>query len=1236
MLISKPTLSTDQAEPAGMSLGMFTGRLLIILVIAALAAAVWQLSDILILLFGAVLLAIGLCAATRLVSQHTGLNRSIALAGVFLLALGVFGAALWVFGATVAGQVDDVVQAAPAGYKLFMGWMTANPYGMQVLDQVRAANVVGATGWATSVVTALGGLITRGLGYAVIALFVAIYLAAQPDRYRHLCLRLVPPAQLPVAVALFDVTGSVLQRWLAGQLVVMMTIGVLTGIGLQLMGIEAAFALGLMGGLLCFIPFVGAILAAIPAILVAMTQGPVYAISVICMYAGVHFIEGNFITPMVQAEATAFPPVLAILSTVAFSILFGPLGVLLAAPLTLLLMAAVEVLYVQHGLGEAPEQDAMVGNDWSKDPAPVSGAAQPGTQATDQEATAAHGLTAAEAAARLLRDGRNELPQERQRGIFRIVLEAVREPMLLMLLGAGALYLVIGDLSGALILLAFAVLNVVLVVVQESRTERALAALKDLTSPGAFVIRDGVRLRIPGSDVVAGDIIALVEGDRVPADARLLDITDLEADESLLTGESVPVRKALGESHTGDVRPGGDGTAYVWSGSLVVRGTGLARVLATGARTEIGRIGKSLAAVESAPTPLQIQTRKLVKIFAIAGIGSSAALAVTYGLLRGEWLQGILAGITLAMATLPEEFPLVLTVFLVLGAWRMSQNKVLTRRSAAIEALGAVTVLCTDKTGTLTLNKMSVAALVADGEHWAVATDAEAALPEQFHSLVEYSILASRPDPFDPMERAFSDLGERFLKQTEHIHSDWALVHGYPLQPTLLAMSQVWRAKGRAGFVVAAKGAPEAIADLCHLPPEKLEAVRRDVANLAAQGLRVLAVARGDTPNDAWPEKQHDFDFSFVGLVGLADPLRPEVPEAVAACTSGGIRVVMITGDHPATALTIARQAGIVGDNVLTGVDMAGLDEAQLEAQIAHTNIFARIMPEQKLRLVQAFAAAGQIVAMTGDGVNDAPSLKAAHIGVAMGGRGTDVAREAASLVLLDDNFASLVTAVRLGRRIADNLRKAMGYILAVHVPIAGMSLLPVLLGWPMVLGPIHVVFLELIIDPVSSIVFEAEPDEDGIMARPPRKPNAALFDTALMLHGLLQGAVVLAATLGVFQLGIHDLHGEEVARSMAFVTLVIGNLGLMLTNRSLKTSAFLTLTRPNRALVFVVIITFAALALSLSVPWLRGLFGFAPLGLDRLGEAAGAALACLVANDLAGIIWRWLASKVSKKEANA
>jgi Ca2+-transporting ATPase len=836
---------------------------------------------------------------------------------------------------------------------------------------------------------------------------------------------------------------------------------------------------------------------------------------------------------------------------------------------------------------------------------------------TDLNAIA--GLTAAKAAERLQRDGSNELPQDSRRSPARIVLDAVREPMLQLLLTAGGLYLVLGDLAEALILLAFAVLNVVLVAVQEGRTERALAALKDLTSPRAFVIRDGARQRIAAKELVVDDVVVLSEGDRVPADGVLLEATQLEADESLLTGESVPVRKAVGAACVEAARPGGDGSPHVWSGSLVVGGTGIARVSATGARTAIGQIGKSLGAVQSALTPLQLQTRQLVRLFAAAGIGASVLLAVVYGALHGEWVQAILAGITLAMATLPEEFPLVLTIFLVLGAWRISKSRVLARRSAAIEALGAATVLCTDKTGTLTLNRMSVAKLKVNGAQIDVSGQSPAELPEEFHQLLEFAILASRPDPFDPMERAFHDLGQRFLTHTEHLHADWALAHGYPLSPDMLAMSQAWQARAGNRYVIAAKGAPEAVADLCHLTLAQVEDIRCNVAALAAEGLRVLAVAKGEHNGPNWPGSQHDFDFEFLGLLGLADPLRPGVADAIAACKTAGIRVAMITGDHPATARAIARQAGIPADEVLTGTEMAELDDPALTDRIRRVAVYARVMPEQKLRLVQAFAACGEVVAMTGDGVNDAPSLKAAHIGVAMGGRGTDVAREAASLVLLDDDFTSLVTAVRLGRRIDDNLRKAISYILAVHVPIAGMSLVPVLLGWPLLLGPIHVVFLELIIDPVSSIVFEAEPEEEGVMARPPRDPKAPLFGLPLLARGLLQGAVVLVAALAMFLLGVRDAHGEEVARGMAFVTLVLGNLGLVLSNRTIRSSAFKALTRPNPALVLVLAVTVVALALALEVAWLRGLFGFASLSPGQIGEATVAALASLAVNDLIG-----------------
>ena len=837
------------------------------------------------------------------------------------------------------------------------------------------------------------------------------------------------------------------------------------------------------------------------------------------------------------------------------------------------------------------------------------------------------GIASNVAAERLRRDGPNELPQDQSRGLMRIITDALREPMLQLLLAASINYLFLGSVMEALILLGFALINIALVVVQESRNERALAALRDLTSPHAIVIRDKCRRRILAREVVEGDIVVLTEGDRVPADALVLEADNMKVDESLLTGESVPVCKVINPDAVPsgpEIRPGGDDSPYIWAGSLVVSGDAIACVTATGSRSAIGKIGSSLHTVEAAPTPLQVQTRRLVWLFAGVGAAASTILALAYGMLQGSWMNAILAGITLAMATLPEEFPVVLAVFLVLGAWRMSKYHVIVRRSSAIEALGAATVLCSDKTGTLTLNKMSVAKIIVDDVELAVSEESTQ-LPEQFRALIEYAILASQPDPFDPMERAFRELGQRCGVETDHLHKGWAIAKTYPLHPDLLATSQIWRATKRQApsVIVASKGAPEAIVDLCHLDAIHADIVRDAATALAADGLRVLGIAKATFARDAHPQSQQEFDFSFLGLVGLADPLRPGVRGAVAACRTAGIRVVMITGDHPATARAIARQAGISDDDVLTGHTMLALDDQQLLEKARDTSIFARIMPEQKLRLVNAFVANGDVVAMTGDGVNDAPSLKAAHIGVAMGGRGTDVAREAASLVLLNDDFESLVTAVRLGRRIDDNLRKAISYILAVHVPIAGMSLIPVFLGWPLLLGPIHVVFLELIIDPVSSIAFEAEPEAHGLMKHPPRDPKAPLFSLTLLAHGLTQGAIVLAMALIVFYLGIQGDHSESVARTMAFITLVLGNLGLVLTNRSLDSSVIFSLTKPNATLVIVFVTALVALTAALLVPWLRSLFAFERLNWGQIGEAMGAAGISLIINDVIFIFVR-------------
>ena len=824
----------------------------------------------------------------------------------------------------------------------------------------------------------------------------------------------------------------------------------------------------------------------------------------------------------------------------------------------------------------------------------------------DFNIAAIKGLSEADAAARLITEGYNELPSSIHRSFWAIVFEVVREPMFLLLLACGGLYLVLGDVEEAMMLLGFVFVVMGITLYQERKTTRALEALRNLASPRANVIRSGRPRRIPGRELVRDDIIMLAEGDGVPADGALLYASNLSVNESLLTGESVPVRKAAspvtGSTVTGSAaadkmgRPGGDDLPFVFSGTLIVKGQGVARVLGTGLSTEMGRIGKALQALEPEETRLQAETRRLVRNLAIFGLSLCAVVVVLYGATRGSWTDGLLAGITLAMATLPEEFPVVLTIFLALGAWRLSQSRVLTRHVPAIETLGSATVLCVDKTGTLTENRMSVSSVFAAGTFLDVDALAGERLPEEFHEVVEFGVLASQRDPFDPMEKALRQLGVDYLARTEHIHDDWGLVREYPLSTELLALSHVWQSPDGADYVIATKGAPEAIADLCHFDAAALAGLSTDVGAMADEGLRVLGVAKAHFRKAELPRAQHDFRFEFLGLVGLKDPIRPTVPDAVEECYAAGIRVVMITGDYPGTAECIAREIGFSrSEAVITGPELDAMDDPTLEGRIGSVNIFARVVPEQKLRIVNALKAIGEVVAMTGDGVNDAPALKAAHIGVAMGARGTDVAREASDLVLLDDDFSSIVEAVKMGRRIFDNLRKAMAYIFAVHVPIAGMSLVPVIMGWPLVLLPVHIVFLELIIDPACSIVFEAEGPEAHIMRRRPRDPRERLFNWRMVFLGLLQGVSVLAIVLTVFMVARHVVT-EDDARALTFTTLIIANLGLILTNRSWASTVFRTIRRPNAAFWWVTFGALAMLPLLLYVPFLRALFKFSAL----------------------------------------
>ena len=831
------------------------------------------------------------------------------------------------------------------------------------------------------------------------------------------------------------------------------------------------------------------------------------------------------------------------------------------------------------------------------------------------------GLSSDEARRRLAESGYNELTPPHTRRWWHIAAEVLQEPMFLLLISAGGIYLLLGEVTDAMMLLGFVLLIISMTVFQAQKSERVLEALRDLSSPRAQVMRDGRVQRIAGREVVRGDLLLLTEGDRVAADAVLLNCNDLFADESMLTGESVPVRKRAGSADAKVSEAGGDDQPFVYAGTVLVQGAGIGQVIATGKSSAIGQIGKSLEDTRTGASPLRIQTGILVRRLAIIAIALCIALVLIYGYMRGHWLNALLAGISLAMSTLPEEFPVILSVFMSLGAWRISRRNVLTRRLDAIETLGSTTVLCTDKTGTLTQNHMVIRKLYCGGQMLDVEPGGE--LPEPWHELVEYGILASERDPFDPMERALHELGNRTLSGSEHLHDEWEIVHEYSLSPDMLAMSHVWQGAGQTDHQVAAKGAPEAIVDLCHLPEAQAREIERIAAEMADGGLRVLGVARarlapGESAEPTWPQCQHDIAFSFVGLLGLHDPLRPDVRDAILQCNDAGIRVVMITGDHARTAVAIARELGLHADRVLTGAELNALSDQALREQVRDVQVFARIVPQQKLRLVEAFKADGEIVAMTGDGVNDAPALKAAHIGVAMGLRGTDVAREAAGLVLLKDDFASMVATVRLGRRIYDNLRRAMSYTLAVHMPIVGMAMLPVLMGEPLMLLPAHIMFLELIIGPACSIFFEGEPEERDIMHRPPRKANEALFSGGRLLVSLSQGVIAIAVCSVVYLFALSAGYDENSVRAIVFAAMVGGNIALVFGNRTAGAE------QQNPTLKWILSGSIGGLALVLSVPVLRDLFHFS--GNAPIAIAAGL-LAAICIWSISALVKTWQTS---------
>lgn len=829
------------------------------------------------------------------------------------------------------------------------------------------------------------------------------------------------------------------------------------------------------------------------------------------------------------------------------------------------------------------------------------------------------GLTRDEAAALRARYGPNELPRPPARGFLRIVAETLREPMFLLMLGAAVLYLVLGDIGEGLFLVVAAAVALGLVIFQEQRSERALAALRDLAQPQAHVIRDGETQRLPATELVPGDIILLGEGERVPADALLVSGDVLRVDESALTGESAPVSKrpaAADEAPDPDAKPGAGLGPHLFAGTIVGHGQGVARIERTGASSALGRIGASLAAIEIEATPLQKTAGRLVGMLGFAAMGFCGLVTVAYGVLRHDWIEGALAGVTAAIALVPEEFPMVLAVFLALGAWRLAAHRVLVRRTAVIEALGAATVLCVDKTGTLTENHMRVVRLWRDGA--ASEVGGGAPLDDGPLELLQLAGLACPVRPVDPMDRAVREA----LGGTPPIGTSLSAepVRTWPLRAERLAVVQAWAA-GDGRWMLAAKGAPEAIAVLCKMSADETARMMSEVDRLATEGLRMLAVCACETGAEVG-EDPAAAPFRFAGVIGFLDPLRPDASAALEEARRAGVSVIMITGDHPATALAIARAAGIdAAGGVLTGQEVQDLAFPTLREQLRRVRIFARVAPEQKLLLVEALKANGEVVVMTGDGVNDAPALQAAHIGVAMGRKGTDVAREAAALVLLDDSFASIVGGVRLGRRIFSNLRRALTYVTAIHVPIAGLALLPVLMGLPPILFPMHVVLLELAIDPLCALVFEGEPSEAGAMLRPPRRADDPLFGPAQLALALAQGGLLLAVIFGLYVWALG--HGPaDQARGAAFAALVLGNLGLALVDAFASPAG---LFAPHRRPYWIIAgVTLVLLAVVFALPTASRMFQVRLPPPELLSGAAAAVLLTSGLFGLLGVARRW------------
>jgi Ca2+-transporting ATPase len=786
------------------------------------------------------------------------------------------------------------------------------------------------------------------------------------------------------------------------------------------------------------------------------------------------------------------------------------------------------------------------------------------------------GLNQQTAEQRLDEFGLNELTQKNKLSFLKLILEIIKEPMFLLLVSCCVIYIFLGDIYEALILSVFVLFIIGITIFQSWKTEKTLDALKNLASPKTRVIRDGVETLIDSKFLVPEDLIILEEGEKISADALVIESENLMVEESSLTGESAPINKFIGD--------------FVYAGTFVTQGQAYCKITQTGSRSKLGQIGTSLENIQKTSSPFHQEISRLVHRMLVIDSFLFALVVFIFWYYRNQLIHGILTAITFAIAMIPEEIPAVLTIFMALGAWRISKVNVLTKKLSAIETLGSISVLCTDKTGTLTENKITLQETYHQEKFHPIDL---MNIPKELVPICQTALLASKEDSYDPIEQAIRALAKNPSIDFFGYCQGWKPIKEYPLSKNLFAMSRAWdKPDEPIEFYIFSKGSPEAIFELCGITAdtEKLA-----LEKMASSGLRVLGLAKSSQPLKKLPENQEDIKFEFCGLLGFADTLRQGVDVAIQDCYSAGIKVIMMTGDYHLTAQKIGEKLQLKNSqNFITGAELESMSDSELESRILEVGIFSRVVPEQKLRIIRALQAHHQVIAMTGDGVNDAPALKASDVGIAMGQKGTEVARQSADMILLDDNFSSIVQAIKLGRRVFDNLSKAISYIIAIHIPIAGLTLIPVIFsGLPILFFPVHVAFLELIIDPTCSIIFEAETEAKNIMHRPPKKISQSILNRQKLTQSIIQGVCVLAFVLLVYFLLLKMNIPERSIRFYSFIGLLFGNICLTLINKSWGYKSLREIALVNKELLVIVLVMILSLFTIMSFEPLRNVFYF-------------------------------------------